>query len=158
MITWLVWTIWTLMSAVLKRPLNLITHSLPGLTQVDETNSGSTIHCLSYTANTTPVDALATLGPQWVNDTGNNVIIYIYRYVFFFSACSFSTATATGACGMSVTLASVAGKRRKQTYCIVYGQTSNIRHMLVSNKLVDHSDVVEASPVGAAPTTSSFST
>ena len=29
---------------------------------------------------------------------------------------------------------------------------------LVGNKIVDHSDVVGASPVGAAPTTSSFST
>ena len=30
--------------------------------------------------------------------------------------------------------------------------------MLLDNKIVDHSDVVGASPVGAAPTTSSFST
>ena len=34
----------------------------------------------------------------------------------------------------------------------------NIRRTLVGNKIVDHSDVVGASPVGAAPTTSSFST
>ena len=34
----------------------------------------------------------------------------------------------------------------------------NISHTLVGNKIVDHSDVVGASPVGAAPTTSSFST
>ena len=40
------------------------------------------------------------------------------------------------------------------TYC----QISNISHSLVGNKIVDHSDVVGASPVGAAPTTSSFST
>ena len=39
-----------------------------------------------------------------------------------------------------------------------YRQVSNIRRNLVSNKIVDHSDVVGASPVGAAPTTSSFST
>ena len=39
-----------------------------------------------------------------------------------------------------------------------YRKTSNIRRTLVGNKIVDHSDVVEASPVGAAPTTSSFST
>ena len=37
-------------------------------------------------------------------------------------------------------------------------QVSNIRRTLVGNKIVDHSDVVGASPVGAAPTTSSFST
>ena len=39
-----------------------------------------------------------------------------------------------------------------------YRQTSYIRRALVGNKIVDHSDVVGASPVGAAPTTSSFST
>ena len=41
---------------------------------------------------------------------------------------------------------------------IDYCQVSNIRRTLVGNKIVDHSDVVGASPVGAAPTTSSFST
>ena len=40
----------------------------------------------------------------------------------------------------------------------IYRQTSNIRHALVDDKIVDHSDVVGASPVGAAPTTSSLST
>ena len=35
--------------------------------------------------------------------------------------------------------------------------TSDIRRTLVGNTIVDHSDVVGASPVGAAPTTSSFS-
>ena len=39
-----------------------------------------------------------------------------------------------------------------------YRQTPNIRRTLVGNELVEHSDVVGASPVGAAPTTSSFST
>ena len=39
-----------------------------------------------------------------------------------------------------------------------YRKVSNIGRTLVSNKIVDHSDAVEASPVGAAPTTSSFST
>ena len=45
-------------------------------------------------------------------------------------------------------------------YCVFHKhrKTSNIRHTLVGNKIVDHSDVVGASPVGAAPTTSSFST
>ena len=40
----------------------------------------------------------------------------------------------------------------------MYRQISNISRTLVGNKIVDHSDVVGASPVGAAPTTSSFST
>ena len=38
-----------------------------------------------------------------------------------------------------------------------YCQTSNISCTLVGKDIVDHSDVVGASPVGAAPTTSSFS-
>ena len=36
--------------------------------------------------------------------------------------------------------------------------TSKIRCALEGDKIVDHSDVFGASPVGAAPTTSSFST
>ena len=39
-----------------------------------------------------------------------------------------------------------------------YRKVSIIRRTLVGNKIVDHSDAVGASPVGAAPTTSSFST
>ena len=41
---------------------------------------------------------------------------------------------------------------------IDYRKVSNIRHTSVDNNIVDHSDVVGATPVGAAPTTSSFST
>ena len=43
--------------------------------------------------------------------------------------------------------------RMQQTYC----KTSNIRLALIGNKIVDHSDICGASPLGAAPTTSSFS-
>ena len=39
-----------------------------------------------------------------------------------------------------------------------YRKISNIIRTLVGHKIVDHSDVVGASPVGAAPTTSSLST
>ena len=39
-----------------------------------------------------------------------------------------------------------------------YRKTSNISRTLVGDEIVDKSDVVEASPVGAAPTSSSFST
>ena len=39
-----------------------------------------------------------------------------------------------------------------------YRQVSNIRRTLEDNQIVDHSDVAGAPPVGAAPTTSSFST
>ena len=45
-----------------------------------------------------------------------------------------------------------------QSFDSEYRQTSNIRRILVGNKIVDHLDIVEASSVGAAPTTSSFST
>ena len=46
------------------------------------------------------------------------------------------------------------------TYCLISSnrKTSNISRTLVGTKIVDQSDVVGASPVGAAPTTSSFST
>ena len=40
----------------------------------------------------------------------------------------------------------------------IYHLVSNIRPTLVANKIVNHSDVVGVPPVGAAPTTSSFST
>ena len=39
-----------------------------------------------------------------------------------------------------------------------YRQVSNISRTLAGNENVNHSDVVGASPVDAAPTTSSFST
>ena len=39
-----------------------------------------------------------------------------------------------------------------------YRKTSNIRRTLVGNTIVDQTDVIGASPVGAAPTTSLFST
>ena len=50
------------------------------------------------------------------------------------------------------------GVRPKPIMKVRYRQTSNIKHNLLGNKLPRHSDVVEASPAGAAPTTSSFST
>ena len=40
----------------------------------------------------------------------------------------------------------------------IYRKTSNISRTFVGNKIVDNSDVVGPSPVGAAPTTSSLST
>ena len=40
----------------------------------------------------------------------------------------------------------------------MYHKIPNIRRALVGSKIVDHSDVVGASPVAAAPTTPSFST
>ena len=39
-----------------------------------------------------------------------------------------------------------------------FRKTSNISRTSVGNKIVDNSDAVGASPIGAAPTTPSFST
>ena len=46
----------------------------------------------------------------------------------------------------------------QRNYIYMYHKISNRSHTLAGNKIVDHSDVVGALPVGAAPTTSSFST
>ena len=43
-------------------------------------------------------------------------------------------------------------------YDLYHCQTSNISRTLAGNKIVDHSDVVGASPVSTAPTASSFLT
>ena len=49
-------------------------------------------------------------------------------------------------------------KHLSRAWICNYCKTSNISYSLVGIKNVDHSDVVGASPAGAAPTTSSFST
>ena len=49
-------------------------------------------------------------------------------------------------------------QKESKTKSCTYRQVSDIRRTLVGNKIVDHSDVVGASPVSSAPTTSSFST
>ena len=46
----------------------------------------------------------------------------------------------------------------KARHSLKYRQTSNISRTFIGNIIVDHSDVIGASPVGAAPTTSPFST
>ena len=54
-------------------------------------------------------------------------------------------------------IATLPHNRIEITFCECR-QISNIRHILVGNKIVDYSDVVGTSPVGAASTTSSLST
>ena len=49
-------------------------------------------------------------------------------------------------------------KNNRQFAESIYRQVSNIRRTLIGNEIVDNSDVVGASPVGAAPTTSELST
>ena len=58
----------------------------------------------------------------------------------------------------TINILSIKLKGLRQLDVCLYYQTSNISRILVGNKLVDHSDVVGASPVGAASTTSSFPT
>ena len=43
-------------------------------------------------------------------------------------------------------------------FSMILIEVSNISRTLVGTKIFDHSDVVGASPIGAAPNTSSFST
>ena len=52
----------------------------------------------------------------------------------------------------------VVDKASAEVHLNKYRKTFNMSGTLVGNKIVDHTDVVGASPVGAAPTTSSFST
>ena len=85
-------------------------------------------------------DAYLCHSAQWVNST----------YLFFF--CSYTPTTSIPYLLMP-SLLNIRSHDIKD-----YRKTSNIRRTLVGNKIVDHSDVVGASPVGAAPTTSSFST
>ena len=60
-------------------------------------------------------------------------------------------------CGISEVTFEISHKNILQyLYKNIYRKTSNISRTLVGNTIVDHSDVVGASPVGAAPTTSSF--
>ena len=58
---------------------------------------------------------------------------------------------------MSSAKGNISNEFKSTLYPSDYRQISNISRALVGNGIVDHSDVVGASPVGAAPTTSSFS-
>ena len=87
---------------------------------------------------------LFALSPQHVS---LNVTRHIVMYVIEWLAIG-KYATPWSACQQS----------EYQTSDETYRKTSNISRTFIGNKIVDHSDVVGASPVGAAPTTSSFST
>ena len=65
-----------------------------------------------------------------------------------------------GICGVNCTQIFRGGQGIHVFYLkdYIYRQVSNIRRTLVGNKIADHSDVVGASPLGAAPTTSSYTT
>ena len=102
-------------------------------------------------------------------------IIYSFPHVLLFSIVLYSTAlhrspychyvaNMTIMADVKVTTDFKLTKGAHNSLCVrhftsrYYRKTSNISRTLVGNKIVDNSDVVGASPVGAAPTTSSFST
>ena len=44
------------------------------------------------------------------------------------------------------------------SFSVKYSQTSDVMRTLIGNKMVDHSDVFRAAPIGNDPTTSPIST
>ena len=77
----------------------------------------------------------------------------------FFVITSSWTMTYLGLCSVNLRFhTQLWGQVCLYIWIYIYRQTSNIRRALVGNIIVDHPDVVGASPVGAAPTTSSYST
>ena len=75
--------------------------------------------------------------------------VYIYRYHFFEIQKRYRGQLGSRRCVSLLIFI---------TLWLNYRQTSNISRTWAGNKIVDHSDVVEASPVGAAPTTCPFLT
>ena len=95
-------------------------------------------------------------GPIWTRKkTLSSSVMTRVTWTSWFSRAKISpwrTARATPNATQGTTSSTPTNSQRK------YRQISNIRRTLVGNNIVDHSDVDGASPVGAAPTTSSFST
>ena len=81
---------------------------------------------------------------QW--QRGTIIIKHRKPYIFHYNICDYLYA-----CWLSAAAWYHTGTFQ------TYRQVSNVSRTLVGNYIVDHSDVVGASPVGAAPTTSSFS-
>ena len=55
---------------------------------------------------------------------------------------------------LGLKLIHVSNRGPRSSVAMIYRKVSNIRRTLVGNKIIDYSDVVGASPVGTAPTTS----
>ena len=79
-------------------------------------------------------------------------------YVFFKQIQLEIASTLYGLSWSTQNMFTCQGLNKMSQHFANYRKTSNIRCTIVGNKIVDHSDVVGASPVGSAPTTSSFST
>ena len=60
--------------------------------------------------------------------------------------------------GLAPSLTKLSTMTKYWTTISMYRKTPNVSRTFVGSKIVDNADVVGASPVGAAPTTSSFST
>ena len=113
--------------------------------------------------NTMPADALATFRSQGISRHGidpqsRNILSPVSKELDK-GLWSFCCQLPDTFCYGSVQdwFISIANIQEIMQFC-TYRKVSNIGRILVGNKIVDHSDVVGASPVGAAPTTSSFST
>ena len=118
----------------------------------DATLENGKTHC------TSPVTALVSFNlwieqfiSQWQKTLRRQWLLSLAEAVLIHEPCGID-ATATPC--LSRDVHTTRSERKMSTY----RKTSNISRTLVGGKIVDNSDVVGASPVGAAPTTSSFST
>ena len=105
------------------------------------------------------VSYISVTQPQWVkcfhlNNTGFQIKLYVSIFSSFLNPYT-----------LDCYLGHILGIEREcfacasnGPLCRSYRQVSNIRRTWVGNEVVDHSDVVGVSPVGAALTTPSFST
>ena len=91
-------------------------------------------------------------------------ILFVYTVLLYWSFNSLNPGRCGNNCN-SLPLSDAYGITRPQwvksyskSVVFRYRPVSNISRNLVGNEIVDHSDIVGASPVDAAPTTSSFST
>ena len=85
------------------------------------------------------------------------VCIWWYRYAWQIGQAAQRLLSLTNIFFYQIRLMLTQCVMRRSDAC-KYHKTSNISRTLVYNNIVDHSDVVGASPVSAAPTTSSYLT
>ena len=90
--------------------------------------------------------------PKYCDPAASCVVTDLYQSWFRFARHQ-QNITSANIDSLSIRYAGNATQTRQS-----YRQVYNISRNLVGNKIVDHSDVVGASPVDAASTTSSFST
>ena len=84
------------------------------------------------------------------HSVNQHIYVYKYEYTYMYEYIYIYRNIAQSPCSQ--------GHQQRFWKKKTYLQTSNGSRTLVGNTIVDHSDVVGASPVGTAPTTPSFST